>query len=650
MAKWNKDSTIADAKSFGEDPKHRKKIRRRRILAATFILTCLAIAGFAAKPAYHKIRDIRLDRNLSDAQAAARTEDWATARNLARSVLIARPTDFEAFRVWFRALSHIDEPRTYLVAASLFTHPDASRQDRLDALAVLARQGPHAVALSAYASMEESMREEPAALAAIAPLLVMRGQGDHVVRILRDNPGDPPLPAATLELIRALCADPTPERVDEARELFAGLIEQDAWQAALDALLILGETPKGLAHGKPLPPLPPWVRAQPNTTTRHHLVALQPEIDLAGGPQHADSIIQPAIDRYLDADPATLGTWLIGLDRADIANVVLEQAAESCPESFIAHVNSLIRLQRLDEATTRLATPPDAIDLVDLELTRAAAFRMLGDRSAEATAWTRALNNAAFDQTANRFLEIARFATAIGVPGGVAEDAWVAAVRVGWGPIPLYGDLVHIYASLGSMGRSEDLLAMSRTLLRFEPQNPELINNYHYLALVHQVAEPRDVLPTLESLIEDHPERTEFHSALAFAHLMNGDAAAALEQAAKLREITERPPPLTTSAIEGTARILNGEEEQGQSILGQIDWRRMMRAETVAFRHILTRAEFDDIPLPEIRELTPVLDPEDIPAWRRAVERLERDRAEDSLPPLAAPLIPATENSLENDN
>jgi len=53
-------------------------------------------------------------------------------------------------------------------------------------------------------------------------------------------------------------------------------------------------------------------------------------------------------------------------------------------------------------------------------------------------------------------------------------------------------------------GRSEDLMAMFRTLLRFEPLNPELLNNAYYFALLQGVLPPNQVAAVLAKLIERH--------------------------------------------------------------------------------------------------------------------------------------------------
>jgi hypothetical protein len=636
MPKWNPQSVHSDLAAFSDDPRVKEQLRRRRRRIIAITVLAALVLGFGSPPAYRVLRKLSIDRNLEAAKAAARLEDWGSARNKARSVLLARPGDFDAYRIWCRALSHMGEPRTYLVAAHLFMHPDATREDRLFALGVLARQGPEAVALSAYASLDESMREDPAALAAISPLLTRRGETALVEKVLREASSAEP--AMRLELLRALCSVPTQERVAEARAIFAELIAANASETALEALLILGETPGGLAKGDPLPPLPDWVNAQPKATTLHHLLALHPAIDEAAG--GADNVFQRAIDRFLDVDPGTLGTWLIRHEKTARAANLLTEAAKTSPTAYIARLHALLREKRQNEIAALLANPPAASDLVDLELARAAAARMMNDSAAEANAWERALNNAAFDQSRNRFLEIGKYAATVGTKD-VIDDSWVAAVRIGWGPIPLYRDLQPVFASLATQSRSEDLLAVSRTLLRFEPQNPDLINNFNYLGLLHEVIAPADAAAALETLIADHPDRPEFRSALALAHLMADQPDKALQQIALLKD-AKRVSPLMLRALEGSARILAGENAAGSALLDGINWRAFMRAEALAFRRLLTRLEIQSLPLPPMEQIAPAPDIDNVPAWKRAVERLEKERAKDILPSLPMPSIPGT--------
>lgn len=477
------------------------------------------------------------------------------------------------------------------------------------------------------------MQQEPAALAAMSPLLTRRGETAMVEKVLRQSSVINTDPTLRLELLRALCGTPTSERVAEARQIFAGLVADDASEPALEALLILGETPGGLAKGSPLPPLPVWVQAQPKATTTHHLYALHPAIDEAG--DAADDLYQIAIDRFIELDPGVLGSWLTRHGKSARAADLLTEAAKTSPTAYIARLNALLREKRTADIKSLLNEPPEACDLVDLELAKAAAARMMGDPAAETNAWNRAMQNAAFDDSRNRFLEINRYAT-LADAQSVIIDSWVAAIRIGWGPIPLYSDLQPVFASLASLGRSEDLLAISRTLLRFEPWNAELSNNYQYLALIHEVTPPAVSAATMEEFVEKHPDQPEFRSALALAWLLADESEKALAQIPLLKQ-SNLVSPLMIRALEGTALVLSGQTDSGRTLLEGIDWGAFMPAESLAFRRILTRLELKDLPLPEMNQLPPVEDPDMVPAWRRAIERMEKDRATDTLPAFTKP-------------
>jgi hypothetical protein len=125
---------------------------------------------------------------------------------------------------------------------------------------------------------------------------------------------------------------------------------------------------------------------------------------------------------------------------------------------------------------------------------------------------------------------------------------------------------------------------------------------------------------------------------------MAGDSRKALEQIPLLKQ-SKRVSPLMIRALEGTARIVAGETEAGSTLLAGINWRSFMRAESLAFRRILTQLEVQNLPLPPMEQIPPAPDPENAPAWRRAVERLEKERAKDVLPALPMPKIPGTESA-----
>ena len=421
----------------------------------------------------------------------------------------------------------------------------------------------------------------------------------------------------------------------EARRIFAELIAAKAPVEALDALRILGSAAGGLAPDPALPDLPGWLAKVPQATAIDHLLAMNPSLEAQ--PAEAEKLYASAITRYRTSDPGTLGTWLIGHGQAEMAATMLEEPAKTRPDAYLARLDALQRLQRTAEITAMLAAPPDACDMVSLEIMQARIASDHGDKIGAEAAWTRAMNRASFDTNHNRFIEIAHAATAAGA-ADAAENAWVAAVRLGWGPLPLYHDLAPVFATLMAKGRSEDLLAMLRVLLRFEPLNPDLQNNAYYFGLLHGLLNSGQVAREMEQLIRRR-DQAVFHSTLMLAELMDGRPADAL---ACLPKFAHDPgvPPMMCQALEGIARILNGETDAGTALLRQVDWSAFMRQERTVFRNLLVKMKIAELPLPELMSPTSDDDPDRIPAWRKAIERLEKDHANDVLPSLPTPRIP----------
>ncbi len=637
MALWSSQTTHTDISDFSDNPHLRRELRVWRQKIAASVTVVLTVVGFSSPPAYRAYREHRIDRNLAAAQEAARLQDWGTARDKARSVLLAREGDFEAFRVWTRALGKMGEPRTYMAAATLFTDKRATEADRLECLQVMAVQAPQAVALSAYASLEEKLRNRGEFRAAITPLLVSRGELAVAEKGLREELTADSGPAVRLELLRTLCAQPTAENVAEARGIFAGLVKGESSREALAALLILGETPGAFSPSDDLPSdLPGWVRSQAGAETLHHLLALHPMME--DSPDAADRAIGGAIERFQGVDPGILGTWLVRHGRAGHALTLLEGPAKTRGDAFIARLHALLRENRETELVAALKEPPASADMVEVETVSAVLARRRGDAPAATAAWTRALNQASFDTSRNRFIEIARMAQAQGA-AAASEDAWVGAIRSGWGPLPLYEDLLQVIGSLAAKGKSEDLLAVCRTLQRYEPHHPDLANNVNYLGLLHGIFPPREVGANLEALLAAHPEMPEIHSAIALAELMDGAPEAAVERLPQLRG-SKRVSPMMLDALEGSGRLLSGQTEAGIALLKTVQWKLFMRQERIVFRDLLIRLRVVGLPLPELEVPEVATDPDEIPAWRKAVEKMGRDRSADVLPDLPAPRLP----------
>ena len=606
----------------------RFKRLRRAISILALVFGVVVALGFAGKLAYRAYRAYRIDQNLEAAKTAARQEDWESARDKALSVLLVRRTDLDAYRIWVRAIGKLGGNRAFIAAAEFFSDARATREDRLETLQTLALQAPQALALHAFSSLPEPLRNQAAFRAAITPLLVQRGESAAAEKRLREVRRPDDAPNVRLELLRTLCHRPDVWRMAEARRIFADLIAAKADEQALAALLLLGDIPRALAPGLALPDLPTWLKGQPKATAIHHLTAMTPE--LKARPASAERIYGAAIDRFLATDPAVLGTWLARHNQADKAAAILEGPAKTRADACLARLHILLRLRRDAEAEEALAAAPASVDLVDIEIARAMLAWLRAKPLIAEAALTRAMNRAALDTKRNRFIEIALVAQQHGAKASTL-DAWVAAIRLGWGQLPLYRDLQLVIGALAANNRSEDLLAICRTLLRFEPRQPDLLNNYNYLALLHGVISPDGVTTAQFRLTKEFPARPEFNSTLMLAEMLAGHPADALARLPQLRDC-KAVEPMTKTALEGCARVMMGETDAGVTLLRHVDWTRFMRQECCVFHDMLVKLKVEAIALPEITREPLEAAPDEIPAWRKAVERLEKDRATDVLP------------------
>jgi hypothetical protein len=619
-------------------PEYLTKLRRKhdtkRMMLDAGMVAALIGMGFAVKPAYHAYREYQVNRNLAAATTAARHENWSTARDKARSVLLARQGDFEAFRFWSQACGKLGEPRAYMAAAQFFNDPRATRADLLEALRLMAQQAPRAMVLGAYDRLPENLRAQALFRAAIIPVFIDRGEIAAAERGLREVASPTNEPEVRLELLRTLCSRPDAGRMAEARGIFAELIAAHADTQALAALRILGDSTRGLASGSTLPDLPAWLKTQPQATTIHHLLGIQPALDAR--PEQADSLYQAAIARFLATDPGVLGEWLVRHGQAELAVRTLTEPALTRSDAYLARLHALLRLERPDELVTALATPPTAVDLVELEIVKAMQAAKTGDRIGADSAWVRVLDQAAFDASRNRFIDVARVAGNCGAKDA-AVNAWVAAVRLGWGPLPLYQDLRPVVASLSAQGRTDDLLAMCGSLLRFEPGNPDLINDFHYLALLHGSLPPDKIIPA-QTKMATQLNKPPYFATLMLAEILAGRPADALSRLPRMAG-DKAVDPMMKTALEGCARVLAGDTEAGAALLQTVDWNGFMRQERIVFNNLLGKAAIPKLPIPELKAEPPVADPGQSPAWRKTLERLQKDQSGEVLPSLPEPRV-----------
>ncbi|MGE9271128.1 MAG: hypothetical protein ACQKBU_10030 [Verrucomicrobiales bacterium] len=647
MAKWNKETTQEDLELFSDNPEVREERLRRRKRMAGVILGSTVVVLVGGKLGYRAFKSWRVDRNLVEAEMAAKEGEWAEARAKARSVLLIRSADFRALQVWTEALSHLKEPRTYIAAASLFHRPESSLADKLMALRTMVHQAPDAVTLSSFMSLDPEVQESLEFQTALAPIMIRRGRGDFVISKLKEHDEYAENAAARLEIIRALLSKPGRERVEQAVDLMLDLMEEGEEEEALEALLLLGGVPKGLDRISMRSQLPEWVDQASGAKVLHHLFSLHPELAASVGDlKQRDRIFRKAIDAHGTGDPAAVGAWLIRHDQVDKALDFLEEPAERFPDAYISWLHALLKAGHDERLKVALETPPASADLVEVGLVRAVLARRKGDKAAEAAGWTEAMNQAAFDLNKNRFIEIGRYADALDAKDAAA-DAWVAAVRLGWGAIPLQRDLEEKIEYLTRLERQGDLLVLFRGLLRVEPQNSKLLAKYYYLALIHHTLSPGAILDDLRWLSNEIPDEAIIRVSVVLGLLQMGSGEEALEEVESI-SFEEGVSETMRAALKGSSLVVAGDLEAGQKILNGLEWSRLTRQERLAFTRILEKWGRDEVTLPnlELEEVAPL--PEEIPVWRKALEKREAQISDDQLPELPTFKLPEV-RELEGD-
>jgi hypothetical protein len=579
------------------------------ILVVSVALVLLAVPTvLGSRVAYERFRNAKIDQNLISAQEAAVAGNWQVARNLSRSVLIARPRSFPAFLLWQQALAELGDPNAYQVATQLFVHPQATTDQKMAAFKVISRQAPQAIARSAFFLLTDEERATAAARVSMAEVLLARGHLIDAEILLKEADGGF-VAEAELVLLKVLCAKGTAASVEEARRILRSLVHHNASDQALEALKVLSTARDGLLGDPYVPELAEWVEKQASATAEHRLAAM--EYEMRGAQSQLDEIIPAAQSRFSAESPLALAKWLMRHDRVAAVPKLIAQLAISDSEAFLVLLEALFRLGEFEMARTVIATPPPATDAVKLELAQVSLARGTGDASAETAAWNRTLAAAALDQSGNRFIEVAEEARRIGA-GRASERAWVAAIGRGRGPLPTYEDFSALFDSLAAQGLSQDLLSIHQVFARIESGNVATSDNLAYLSLIHGTMPPGGVVERMSKPAESYP--MEWTTA-ALAAVMTEKPELALEWLGKAQPLsatvaTTAQPPQSSVAIrsrvaaesgviEAIALLQSNREEEGRALLQSMDWRQFMPQENAVFRKILINLKGADMAPPE---------------------------------------------------
>jgi len=498
-------------------------------LVRFLILTAAAalVAWLVMKPVYQAFKAWRVARNLVAARQAVAEERMDDARDFSLTVLRAGDPCVEAYRILEKATAALRDPNHGEISRALLAHVQSSDADRLKCFRSLATDVATGLLGQTWTTLPAECQLDPRFATAFADRLLAEHLLKEASSVLLAVPAAARNSAVELRLIRILIDSGKGEGYGEAQQLIAA--KMPAAGEDLDEWLdLLEEIPPLRLRADLLDPVRKVLQHPPDGSEGRMALMLA-RINYAADFSRCAAILEAAISNWQDRDPKSLADFLAKLGLYQRLQDTFPTAClETHPELF----------PRLLEASEKTGAWEHAVSLLDKhgkwlpkfeELAhRALAAAGTHDHAAHFAAWSAAMADAKACPLPTALLTLHRIASDGGL-ADEAEQALVAAIRYGRGPLPLYAQLKPLLNSLVRQGRDWSLLETCASYLAFEPGNPVLLTQFVYLACLNDVSDPKSLLKAMELLAAGYPKELPIQCVLATAYLCNGqpDKAAA---------------------------------------------------------------------------------------------------------------------------
>ena len=580
-------------------------------MLATALLA--AVVLFGLKPAYQVFEDWRLERNLAAAKVAMAEGRMDEARELCLSVLQAGNPRIDTLRILEKSMAALRDPKHGEIARALMSHPESSDEDRLNGFRGLALKTPTGIVGQAWTALPKQCQQRPEFAVAYAERLLAEQLTDEADGVLLAVPETARNEAVELGLIRVLLRRDKPDGYEEAQRRIA-----TQWPTAGNGLAawleLLEEIPVQSLQAKPLAPVRQSLElAAAAEPARHDLALALARIDYATNISGRAGVIGETIARWQTAAPAAVAKFLrdVGLPQRlletfpvaevpaqpEVLPFVLEalEQTEEWPKVTLLLEPITVQITRKPGNKTGTPDPEkphpaSAGGITNCELLAhlAVAAWKAGETITMAEQWQATMAEAMFSTAPDAFLKISRIALDGGMEDEAAE-AMLEAVLQARGPLPLYGKINPLVEWLIKRGRESSLLQICAIYLQFEPDNPTLLTQYHYLACLNDLAEPASQLKAIKPLATAYPEEVPIQCVLATAYLCNGDAAAAAAVLDRLTVDVEQLAPGYRATFLAT-QVLNDRIDQRDPRLTGFPWKALLPCERKRFGEWLKMA------------------------------------------------------------
>jgi hypothetical protein len=583
----------------------RAQKRRRRLLWILALAVLLVVSGaFAARPVRDYVRGWQSRRAAQASLALTELQQWDEASAKARDALQLKFTEPQAWRAIARLLSRTNQDSSALEwwkkleQASLLTLTD--RRD-------YARSAIAAGELSTAAKQIDELfaqQRNPVPIDALlaAHLAVGRGDtaraADHAERVLTDKRARPGDVLSAALLILGITKPDSPPYINAWKHV-AGIARDPNNPESLDALVFLAQSPKPLpattsaGTSQPVRTMSASVEAldflaqnpKPVTATEtggtsqaftamsaaeiadrlekhpkavpfHQLLALR--VRAGEDRWHAEDLLNRATERYRGSDNQTLialNAWLYAGGRYQtILDIMPLERALQRRELFLQYLDTLGALGRFETVRDLLRSERFPLEPVFEHIYLATANERLGESTAVANEWQRALEAA---DNASKCLALANYAEKAGAPE-IADSAYAKAISFAPNTRAAYDARVRLAEAHGQTAKAQKILA---EIVRSWPDDDHERNHEMYLRLLLGAsgADAEKATREGEVLMAREPFNWQARATVGLAQLRLGHHADALQAFSGIN--AEESSPVGPLAVRAVALDANGWKE-----------------------------------------------------------------------------------------
>ena len=557
------------------EPSKTPFLRRHLGKVIVISLILLLIAGFLAfRPAVGAFKGWRAQSLVEEAREYSEAGDWENVKRAATASLQNKDS-VEALRLLVKAAMETDDDRSQILLYALFAHPEATVEERAMGLERALTFGDVESANRMVKTLSDEEKQNPKIHYQLVNLLLLNKDYQKAIRLADDSkitPRDPSLDLLLAERIAVSglegAREATTERLEKA-------VKGEDRQIALKALNIMRTLRDDWIYE-------PLAQAAINRFDGDPDLSVVNRLDLEFlklGLRKVDpkEAVKRMIAEYREDHLLELVSWLKRLKaEKEIVEITDSDFARSNSDIFSDRILALQGLKLWEVMDEELKEPKVSIPQPLLFSAQAlAAFRM-GDEIKYLQRWEAAVDAAKRDVSRNWFYQLAETA-AVFQNTDRQMEVMALAIEHPFGDPPASSLLSPLFQWLLDNNQTKRLLKITETLLRREPENPILINNYLYLKALHGKVNDEDVAK-LRLLVKTYPDQKGLLDSLALVLLQNKEPQAAIDI---LKQISPEPSGLSTSeqAIYANALFALGREEEAYDMADGIRWKDLRQAE-----------------------------------------------------------------------